>query len=103
MPGSIFPAEKYYPVAEAATLTAHILPVPMATPKTEAASGTHQPPFRLASIRGEPPLLHGGQPLGLCRVFPLHPRLIQKLVAAPPGQCTHCEDEICMYKICKND
>ena len=53
VPGSIFPYGKnLHPAAKAATLTAPILPVPTATPKTEADSRASQPPFPSCQYTG---------------------------------------------------
>ena len=52
--GSIFPCGKNrHPAARAATLTAHILPAPTASPKTEADSRANQPPVFVLPVYGE--------------------------------------------------
>ena len=109
VPGRIFPCGKnLHPAARAATLTAHILPCPTATPKTEADRQANQPPFPSCHCTGR---TAAARLYRKCRVFPLHPRLIQKLIAATPEQSravvfwrwfTHCEDENCIYKVCRN-
>ena len=74
VPGSIFPCGKnLHPAAKAATLTAPILSVPTATPKTEADSRASQPPFSSCQYTGRTAAVTWWQTVGFMQGVPPAP------------------------------
>ena len=79
VPGSIFPCGKnLHPAARAATLTAHILPCPAATPKTEADRQANQPPFPSCHCTGRTAAARVYQTVGFMQGVPPAPPPLPK-------------------------
>ena len=90
VPGSIFPCGKnLHPAAKAATLTAPILPVPTASPKTEADSRASQPPFPPCQYTGRTAAATWWQTVGFMQGVPPapppHPKADRRLRGAGQG------------------
>ena len=90
VPGSIFPCGKnLHPAAKAATLTAPILPVPTASPKTEADSRASQPPFPSCQYTGRTAAATWWQTVGFMQGVPPapppHPKADRRLRGAGQG------------------